>query len=232
MDDKNKVLLSAITKVLFLTKSIDNGFNVGSVVLPSNSIFLSQELFEESYFAGELLRVFKGFFNIEDFIVRRLIEAEILEPTGDFYYIGDEEEFYGIKVEKYTEYDVTEFYLEGDLITDHDLLLEKYKIHSSIVDEAKQIFESVKDYIEKEKFTFINSGKYEVPLYAGLIFNALELVNQKKSYQSIDSLKDIHRDENAVVELLKKYSDTYSLSNMGVKKEGDGDWRDTIELLK
>lgn len=223
-------ILSAIAQVLCIKKAIEKGIHLELERLSSYSCFYYHELISDKIFAGPFSRVVGGSIGNEGFSIIPFIEAKIVEPSGDFYYFGEDGDCAEELVEKYVENGVTEFYLDGDEI-DKDFLVEKYKLHESVVKEAEELFSSVLDYIKTKQFSFIEGLKYETPLYVALLCKALEELKQGDTEQANQTLKNTDITDKEAIEIVKKYADVFSLKNLAVKGYALKEWKETIELI-
>lgn len=231
MKTKYPGVLSAIAQVLCIKKAMENGIQLELNRFSSNSsCFNYLDLITDTFFAGPFSRVVGGSIGNEGFSIIPFIEAKIVEPSGDFYYFGEDGDCSEELVEKYVENGVAEFYLDGEEL-DKDLLVEKYRLHESIVKEAEELFSSVLDYIKTKQFSFIESLKYETPLYVALLCKALEELKLGDTEQANQTLKNTNITDKEAIQIVKKYADLFSFKNLAVKGYALKEWKETIELI-
>lgn len=230
MKTKYLGILSAIAQVVCIKKSMEKGIDLELNRLSSHSCFHYNNLISDTFFAGPFSRVVGGFIGNEGFSIIPFVEAKVVEPSGDFYYFGEDGDSSEELVEKYVENGITEFYLDGEEI-DKDFLVEKYRLHESVVKEAEELFNSVLEYIERKQFSFIDGLKYETPLYVALLCKAVEELKQGDIEKASETLKNINITDKEAIEIVKKYADLFSLKNLAVKGYGVKDWKETIEVV-
>lgn len=230
MKTKYVGILSAIAQVLCIKKAMENGIKLELNLLSSHSCFHYHDLISDTFFAGPFSRVVGGYIGNEGFSITPFIEAKLVEPSGDFYYFGEDNDSQEELVDKYVDNGVTEFYFDGDKI-DEDSLVEKYRLHESIVKEAEEIFSNVLDYIKTKQFSFIDGLKYETPLYVALLCKAIEELKQGDTEEANKTLKNTDITDKEAIEIVKKYADLFSLKNLAVKGYALKEWKETIELI-
>lgn len=179
---------------------------------------------KDGFFAGILSRfVIHSEASIDD-----LIKANIIEPSGTYYFFDENDD--QVKVDLDIENGKQLFFYNGYEVEDEEIL-PKYKIHENIVEEAIKIFDTVKEFVEKSHFTFIEqSVKYVIPLYVAILFKALRAIKNEKHTDISEVLIEMLHEDKLVNEIKKTEVSELSRFATEAKTLDTGDWKDTVSI--
>lgn len=222
----NDVILSAIIQLLTFEKikKSELGLEVG--FKDKKAIFGATDIDDkDGFFAGILSRfVLHSNAAIDD-----LVKANIIEPSGTYYFFDENDD--QVKVDVEIENGEKVFLYNGYDIEDEEIF-PKYKIHESTVKEAIEIFDVVKGFVEKTRFTFIDqSVRYVLPLYVAMLLKALRAIKNEKNTDVSEVLTEILHEDKLVNEI-KKTEDVSELTYFAIEAKtlDTGDWRDTVNI--
>lgn len=221
----NDLILSAIIQLLTFEKIKKNSLNMVEGFKEEKIIFGATDLDDkDGFFAGILSR----FVIHSDASIDDLIKANIIEPSGTYYFFDENDD--QVKVDVEIENGKKLFFANGYEVEDEEIL-PKYKIHENTVKEAIEIFDTVKDFVEKSRFTFIDrSVKYVLPLYVAIIFKALRAIKNEKYTNISEVLTEMLHEDKLVNEIKKtEVSELHSFA-IEAKTLDTGDWKDTVSI--
>lgn len=221
----NDVILSAIIQLLTFEKIKKNNLNMVEGFKGEKIIFGATDLDnKDGFFAGILSRfVIHSEASIDD-----LIKANIIEPSGTYYFYDEDDD--QVKVDVEIENGKKLFFANGYEVEDEEIL-PKYKIHENTVKEAIKIFDTVKEFVEKSSFTFIDrSVRYVIPLYVAIIFKALRAIKNEKHTDISEVLIEMLHEDKLVNEIKKTEVSELSRFATEAKTLDTGDWKDTVSI--
>lgn len=221
----NDAILSAIIQLLTFEKIKKNNLNMVEGFNDEKIIFGATDLDDkDGFFAGILSRfVIHSEASIDD-----LIKANIIEPSGTYYFFDENDDQVQVDVE--IENGKKLFFSNGYEVEDEDIL-SKYKIHENTVKEAIEIFDTVKEFVEKSRFTFIDrSVRYVIPLYVAIIFKALRLIKNEKYTDISEVLTEMLHEDKLVNEIKKTEVSELNSFATEAKTLDTGDWKDTVSI--
>lgn len=221
----NDLILSAIIQLLTFEKIKKNSLNMVEGFKDEKIIFGATDLDDkDGFFAGILSRfVIHSEASIDD-----LIKANIIEPSGTYYFFDENDD--QVKVDVEIENGKKLFFANGYEVEDEDIL-PKYKIHKNTIKEAIKIFDTVKDFVEKSRFTFIDrSVRYVIPLYVAIIFKALRAIKNEKNTDISEVLTEMLHEDKLVNEIKKTEVSELNSFAIEAKNLDTGDWKDTVSI--
>lgn len=221
----NDLILSAIIQLLTFEKIKKNSLNMVEGFKEEKIIFGATDLDDkDGFFAGILSR----FVIHSDASIDDLIKANIIEPSGTYYFFDENDD--QVKVDVEIENGKKLFFANGYEVEDEDIL-PKYKIHKNTIKEAIKIFDTVKDFVEKSRFTFIDrSVRYVIPLYVTIIFKALRAIKNEKNTDISEVLTEMLHEDKLVNEIKKTEVSELNSFAIEAKTLDTGDWKDTVSI--
>lgn len=222
----NDLILSAIIQLLTFEKIKKNSLNMVEGFKDEKIIFGTTDLDDkDGFFAGILFRfVIHSEASIDD-----LIKANIIEPSGTYYFFDEDDE--QVKVDVEIENGKQIFCANGYEVEDEEVI-PKYKIHESTVKEAIEILETVKEFVEKTRFAFIEkSVRYVVPLYIIMLFKALRAIKNDEDTEISEILTEMLHEDKLINEI-KKTEDVSELVSFAIEAQNidTRDWKETITI--
>lgn len=222
----NDVVLSAIIQLLTFEKIKKNKLNLVEGFNDKNVVFGVTDLDDkDGFFAGILSR----FVVYSEASIDDLIKANIIELSGTYYFFDEDDNQEKVDVE--IENGKQLFSFNGYEIEDQEIL-PKYKIHKDTIKEAIEVFDSVKGFVEKTRFTFIEkSVRYVLPLYVAILLKALRAIKNNQ-YTNISEMLTEMLHEDKLINEIKKIKDVSELVSFAIEAKtlDTGDWKDTVSI--
>lgn len=222
----NNQISSTIIQLLTFEKIKKSGLSLEAGFKNKKGIFSVPDLDDEDgLFAGIMSR----FVLYSNASTDELVKANIIEPSGTYYFFDEDDE--QVKVDVEIENGKQIFCANGYEVEDEEVI-PKYKIQESTVKEAIEILETVKEFVEKTRFTFIEkSVRYVVPLYVVMLFKALRAIKNDEDTEISEILTEmLHEDK--LIDEIKKTEDVSELVSFAIdaKNIDTGDWKETITI--
>lgn len=222
----NNQILSTIIQLLTFEKIKKSGLSLEDGFKNKKGIFSVPDLDKaDGLFAGIMSR----FVLYSNTPIEELVKANIVELSGTYYFFDENDDEIQVDIE--IENGEKLFFANGYEVED-EVIYPKYKIHENIVKEAIEIFETVKEFVEKTRFAFIEkSVRYVVPLYVVLLFKALRVIKNDEDAKISEILTEmLHEDK--LIDEIKKTEDVSELVSFAIEAQNidTGDWKGTITI--
>lgn len=222
----NNQILSTIIQLLTFEKIKKSGLSLEASFKNKKGIFIVSDLDDaDGLFAGIMSR----FVLYSNTPIEELVKANIVELSGTYYFFDENDDEIQVDIE--IENGKKLFFANGYEVED-EVIYPKYKIHENTVKEAIEIFETVKDFVEKTRFAFIEkSVRYVVPLYVVLLFKALRAIKNDEDAEISQILTEMLH-EHKLIDEIKKTEDVSELVSFAIEAQNidTGDWKETITI--